>query len=518
MNTETKRDGLLFKFRLLLTIFIFVSMLLIGFAVYKTQARTYRERSINDIKSISTELEAILSNDKDNLQNYLNWVRVHHDELSIPTDFDSWNGAKDAFDRAFAEKYPGKSFGREVRFDELTDDLKHLFATYYCEYTIILFEQFRESFNLPYTYFVVPTGNGDDCMYIVGAERFTETGPDGKERLMICDTVPESHTNNPIMWKVWETGRRIDSIDEFNNEYGVTISYYVPLYLNGEKAGIIGVDADIETVNRDMMYDTAPIMVGTLAILILCTFLLLRYIDITYISKLVDLQDNVKAYTETKNADIADKIEEEVEGKDEISVLSFQIADMIRELEKHMKSIVNINTELANQKIRTEMMKDLALTDSLTLLHNRYAYDEKVKDINFEITKGRPIEFAAIMVDLNFLKKLNDEYGHDKGDMALQRVGDYLKEIFGVGNSYRFGGDEFGVILTNNAQKAEELCNLFSAKLEKDTSETPWQHVSASIGWSNYNPETDQSFEAVAERADEMMYENKRRMKAERVD
>ena len=355
-------------------------------------------------------------------------------------------------------------------------------------------------------------------MYIVGAERFTETGPDGKERLMICDTVPESHTNNPIMWKVWETGRRIDSIDEFNNEYGVTISYYVPFYLKGEKAGIIGVDADIETVNQDMMYDTAQIMVGTLAILILCTFLLLRYIDITYILKLADLQDNVKAYTETKNADIADKIEEEVEGKDEISVLSFQIADMIRELEKHMKSIVNINTELANQKIRMEMMKDLALTDSLTLLHNRYAYDEKVKDINFEITKGRPIEFATIMVDLNFLKKLNDEYGHDKGDMALQRVGDYLKEIFGVGNSYRFGGDEFGVILTNNAQKAEELCNLFSAKLEKDTSETPWQHVSAAIGYSMYNKETDTSFEDVANRADDMMYENKKIMKAERVN
>ena len=94
MNTDTKRNGLLFKFRLLLTVFIFVTMLLIGFAVYKTQARTYRERSINDIKSISTELEAILSNDKDNLQNYLNWVRVHHDELSIPYRLTLTTGTK----------------------------------------------------------------------------------------------------------------------------------------------------------------------------------------------------------------------------------------------------------------------------------------------------------------------------------------------------------------------------------------------------------------------------------------
>ena len=518
MDTETKRNGLLFKFRVLLTIFIFVTMLLIGFAIYKTQIRTYRERSINDIKSISNELEAILLNNEDNLQNYLNWVKVHHEELYVPADFDSWEEAREAFDRAFAEAYPGKVFGSDIRFDELSDDLKQLFATYYTEYTIILFEQFRASFQIPYTYFVVPTDNGENCMYIVDAERFTEKGPDGRERLQICDLFSDSHKKNPIMWKVWETGSRIDSIDEFNHDNGVTISYYVPLYLNGEKAGIIGVDADIDTVHRDMSYGTVPIMMGTLAILILCTFLLLRYIDITYISKLIDLQDNVKAYTETKNADIADKIEEEVEGKDEISVLSFQIADMIRELEKHMKSIVTINTELANQKIRTEMMKDLALTDSLTLLNNRYAYDEKVKDINYAISKGKPIEFAAIMVDLNFLKKLNDEHGHDKGDMALQRVGDYLKEIFGVGNSYRFGGDEFGVILTNNAQKAEELCNLFSEKLEKDTSELPWQHVSASIGWSNYNPETDHSFEEVEDRADKMMYENKKRMKAERVD
>ena len=518
MKTVKKRDSLIFKFTILLTIFIVVSMALIGFANYQIQTRIYRERSINDIKSIGAELETTLLDDSENLKNYLDWITVHYDELYVPVDFDNWEEAEREFNTAFAEQYPGKVFGTDVVFEDLPVNLKNLFATYYYEYTTTVFEQFRESFHIPYTYFIYPTGNGEDCMYIVDVERIEETGPDGRTRLHICDISSESHDDNTVMWEVWESGKKVDKVDYFNNEYGVTYSYYVPLYLNNEKVGIIGVDADIKAINRDIISGTTPTMIGTLITLAICTFLLLRFIDHAYISKLVTLQENVKSYTENKNVVIADKIEQEVTGKDEISLLSFQIADMIRELEQHIKKVVDVTKELTNQKIRTEMMKDLAQTDSLTFLNNRYSYSEKVNEINDNLKKQKDMNFSVIMIDLNFLKKLNDEHGHEKGDIALQRVADYIKEVFGIGNSYRIGGDEFSVILINDAHRTEALCKLFSEKLEKDTSETPWQHVSAAIGYSMYNKETDTSFEDVANRADDMMYENKKIMKAERVD
>ena len=236
------------------------------------------------------------------------------------------------------------------------------------------------------------------------------------------------------------------------------------------------------------------------------------------LSKLTALQENVKAYTEHKNVEIADKIKKEVKGKDEISLLSFQIANMIRELEKHIKEVVDMTKELTNQKIRTEMMKELAQTDSITFLNNRYSYSEKVNEINEDLKNQKDIKFTVIMIDLNFLKKLNDVHGHEKGDIAFQRVADYIKEVFGIGNSYRIGGDEFSVILTNDSHRTEDLCKLFSEKLEQDNSETPWQHVSAAIGFSFYNKETDTTFEDVSKRADDMMYTNKKIMKAEWVD
>ena len=88
-------------------------------------------------------------------------------------------------------------------------------------------------------------------------------------------------------------------------------------------------------------------------------------------------------------------------------------------------------------------MKELAQTDSLTFLNNRYSYSEKVNEINEDLKNQKDIKFTVIMIDLNFLKKLNDVHGHEKGDIAFQRVADYIKEVFGIGNSYRIGGDEY---------------------------------------------------------------------------
>lgn len=78
--------------------------------------------------------------------------------------------------------------------------------------------------------------------------------------------------------------------------------------------------------------------------------------------------------------------------------------------------------------------------DPVTSLLNRRVYDNKVRSINYCT--------AIIMIDANDFKKINDTYGHDIGDWALARISEAIQEVYGkIGNCYRYGGDEFAVIL-----------------------------------------------------------------------
>jgi len=92
----------------------------------------------------------------------------------------------------------------------------------------------------------------------------------------------------------------------------------------------------------------------------------------------------------------------------------------------------------------------MALRDVLTDLPNRRAYNEKIEELN-----KKSVNYSLLLVDIDDFKKINDTYGHDKGDEALVFVANTLltntrqirqgEEDF----VYRWGGEEFAIILTN---------------------------------------------------------------------
>ena len=123
------------------------------------------------------------------------------------------------------------------------------------------------------------------------------------------------------------------------------------------------------------------------------------------------------------------------------------------------------------------------------------------------------------MVDLNYLKKINDEYGHDHGDAALQRLSSLLGEFFPHTPIFRIGGDEFIMILRDeDYHNAESIIDAFNQKiatLENDKSLLPEEQTSAAVGFSSFDPATDSCVYDVFRRADAAMYERKRQMKSE---
>ena len=157
-----------------------------------------------------------------------------------------------------------------------------------------------------------------------------------------------------------------------------------------------------------------------------------------------------------------------------------------------------LGSEIAIHQL-VNKLEDLSRTDILTGINNRYAM-EKYLD---ELIDSRFLPFGIVMMDLNGLKQINDENGHQKGDEYILRSVEAMKDVFGMSNLYRIGGDEFVVIL-NNVTKAEfdELVEKMKKREKED------EIVSIAVG--SYWVDSKNSAREILSTVDEDMYAVKR--------
>jgi diguanylate cyclase (GGDEF)-like protein len=159
----------------------------------------------------------------------------------------------------------------------------------------------------------------------------------------------------------------------------------------------------------------------------------------------------------------------------------------------------------------------LAHKDALTGLRNKLAFDQEMRLIGEELLAG-PVEFGLAIVDMNGLKRVNDTYGHDCGNVSLMRLSELICSVFVHSPVFRIGGDEFTIILRNNDyDKVEELVRQFMdavAAQQEAGGLKPWERVSGAIGYALYDAKVDIGGpDDVFRRADFAMYEHKKAMK-----
>lgn len=159
-----------------------------------------------------------------------------------------------------------------------------------------------------------------------------------------------------------------------------------------------------------------------------------------------------------------------------------------------------------------EAYMKMAFTDNLTGLLNRRSFDCDLKDIELDRVKA-----LVVMIDLNNLKKINDNYGHQSGDAAIKCIADKIKifrEKYGE-LCYRTGGDEFCVICKKlTVNDVISICDNINMKLaEADV--VDGVTLSMAYGYKMYEPDKYDTIEQVVSRADEMMYVKKQKMKEE---
>ena len=104
-----------------------------------------------------------------------------------------------------------------------------------------------------------------------------------------------------------------------------------------------------------------------------------------------------------------------------------------------------------------DYVQNLAYKDALTDVQNKAAYDMSMEQMDVDIRMGRA-RFALIMVDLNYLKRINDTYGHEIGNRYILNLCAKITDIFAVEMVYRIGGDEFIVLVKEeDYERREEL-------------------------------------------------------------
>ena len=242
------------------------------------------------------------------------------------------------------------------------------------------------------------------------------------------------------------------------------------------------------------------------------------FINSHYIKRIVLLESLMREYAKDKNPTIVNRISSSVTGKNELDFLSLQFADMIMDIEVHVATLLSTRNELKNTKLLADEMNALANKDGLTGVRNKTAYDNEVQRLEWHIADNRK-DFCIAMIDLNFLKKINDTYGHEQGDSAIKKLCTLICTTFKSSHVFRIGGDEFVVIMEKeDYEHAEELVQKFNDQLyalAKDDSLKPWEQVSAAIGYAFFE-DWDTCVLDVFRRADKNMYIRKREMKAER--
>ncbi|MGH2278160.1 GGDEF domain-containing response regulator [Aliarcobacter sp. ERUVET-7] len=177
------------------------------------------------------------------------------------------------------------------------------------------------------------------------------------------------------------------------------------------------------------------------------------------------------------------------------------------------KAIVKLRIKnYLDLKIKNDMLEKLSMYDGLTNIRNRRFFDETFEKTFNEIKRDKK-SLAVLMIDIDFFKPYNDNYGHGQGDETLRKVAKALEKTIKRASDFvaRYGGEEFVILLKDiNKDGVEAVANnLLNAvrelKITHEFSKIE-NYVTISIGASFYNSNSDITKLELLLKADETLY------------
>ena len=254
------------------------------------------------------------------------------------------------------------------------------------------------------------------------------------------------------------------------------------------------VSVPVAEINSSWQKLIRDIILASLLVLLFACFITMRFAD-HFTKPLRDLTEAAKE-VDKGNYDFT----LEYNKNDEIGRLSHTFKQLATHVKEHIKDL--------DRRV---------YVDALTSVRNKGAFAEYIDKLQSSLdSSDNSVEFAVGVFDCDNLKKINDQYGHDKGDIYLKSASHLICRVFQHSPVFRIGGDEFAVVLMGEDLKnKDELFSQFRKSREEicKNAANEWDRVSVAHGLAVYESKADGSVIDVVRRADKLMYENKRLQK-----
>lgn len=225
------------------------------------------------------------------------------------------------------------------------------------------------------------------------------------------------------------------------------------------------------------------------SIFVLLVFVLIAmYVSSTITKPLIEL---TKAAQKVSAGDYDVKID--YRSNDEVGILSHAFEDLVN----------NLKTFIARLKEDNAKLEEATIRDALTGARNRFALR---RDYDSYIDK----EVHLMMFDIDDFKSVNDGNGHAVGDYLLKKTSDTLVNNFGKENVYRYGGDEFLIIVPDVSEKDfKRILSNLSNELSIISLEKKQMPVHFSAGYVYGKTSLQEDLRLMLRQADELLYEAK---------
>ncbi|MCL2719646.1 MAG: GGDEF domain-containing protein, partial [Lachnospiraceae bacterium] len=172
--------------------------------------------------------------------------------------------------------------------------------------------------------------------------------------------------------------------------------------------------------------------------------------------------------------------------------------------------LISVIAYVSMSRVTESTYKKLAYTDLLTGYENRMAFEHYLRKCGDLAEQGTNV--TLIICDVNNLKTINDNQGHEAGDTYLKNTADLIYENLGAGLPlYRIGGDEFASIIAG--KRESDIRRIMQSLRDERRVAYKTQLFSCACGAATFIKGVDESMRDVFKRADEAMYEEKKRQK-----
>ena len=359
-------------------------------------------------------------------------------------------------------------------------------------------KSFSDRLEFKYIYAVRPNGDGT-FIFIADPDPDSDPAKFG-----------EAVEISPALISAGKGEAAVDS-KAIRDRWGKYYSAYCPVYTSdGKIGGIVGVDFDADWYKNQMTQNSVYLLIaGVVALIIGGGIAVLLTTRLR--KRFAKLNQEVNALALNLGTLMA-----EINSEAEYAMISPEPSLPTNGADVAQGSIEKLSEDVAtiqlNLKRFIDFVRAQAYIDGMTGVGNKSAYLELVHETDKTIAEGNA-DFSIAVFDINGLKTVNDDYGHQTGDRMIVGAADCIKRIFDAKNVFRIGGDEFIAVLPGFS--AEEMTETFG-RLDEETArenakigDEGGAKISFSKGAATYRKGEDAEFRTVFKRADEAMYRDK---------